>query len=258
MVLLFTNTFSEEWILIWSWVFLHYPTSHKPRSRDTLISQDEGYATASPKATGISPEVPQITHQKLPTAVCAVWIAAVLQASVSSTIRLLDGVLIQLLWILLFVTVQWACVLRSLPLQSPEVVFGMACFFFMHWSIWNKVKVFRFVPEAYWRKQSSTELNPRSSPGPGIRHVWVGSPTLSPRASLAAQMVKNLPAMQETWVQSLGWKDSPGGGHGNPLQYSCLENLMDGGAEQATVHRVTKSQTRLEWLSALAHTLSPA
>ena len=35
------------------------------------------------------------------------------------------------------------------------------------------------------------------------------------------------------------------GGHGNPLQYSCLENLMDGGAWRATVHRVTKSQTRL-------------
>ena len=35
-------------------------------------------------------------------------------------------------------------------------------------------------------------------------------------------MVKNLPIMRETWVQSLGWKD--GGGHGNPLQYSCLEN----------------------------------
>ena len=82
-------------------------------------------------------------------------------------------------------------------------------------------------------------------------------------ASLVAQLVKNLPAMQETWVQSLGWEDSlekgqathsstiglpcgsagkesacnagdmgsipelrrsPGGGNGNPLQYSCLEN----------------------------------
>ena len=30
--------------------------------------------------------------------------------------------------------------------------------------------------------------------------------------------------MRETWVQSLGWEDSSGGGHGNPLQYSCLEN----------------------------------
>ena len=38
---------------------------------------------------------------------------------------------------------------------------------------------------------------------------------------------------------------SPGGGHGNPLQYSCLENPMDRGAWRAAVHRVTKSQTRL-------------
>ena len=35
---------------------------------------------------------------------------------------------------------------------------------------------------------------------------------------------KNLPAVQETWVQSTGCEDSPGGGHGNLLQYSCLEN----------------------------------
>ena len=38
---------------------------------------------------------------------------------------------------------------------------------------------------------------------------------------------------------------SPGGGHGNPLQYSCLENPMDRGAWWATVHGVAKSQTRL-------------
>ena len=38
---------------------------------------------------------------------------------------------------------------------------------------------------------------------------------------------------------------SPGGGHGNPLQYFCLENPMDRGAWRATVHRVTKSRTRL-------------
>ena len=35
---------------------------------------------------------------------------------------------------------------------------------------------------------------------------------------------------------------SPGGGHGNPLQYSCLENLIDKGAWWATVHEVAKSQ----------------
>ena len=42
---------------------------------------------------------------------------------------------------------------------------------------------------------------------------------------------------------------SPGGGHGNPLQYSCLENPMDRGAWQATVHGVTKSQTQLKLIS---------
>ena len=38
---------------------------------------------------------------------------------------------------------------------------------------------------------------------------------------------------------------SPGEGNGNPLQYSCLENAMEGGAWWATVHGVAKSQTRL-------------
>ena len=39
-----------------------------------------------------------------------------------------------------------------------------------------------------------------------------------------------------------GWRRSPGGGHGNPLQYSCLENSMHKGAWWATVHGVSKSQ----------------
>ena len=41
----------------------------------------------------------------------------------------------------------------------------------------------------------------------------------------------------------LGLGRSPGGGHGNPFQYSCLENPMDGGAWWATAHRATKSDT---------------
>ena len=48
-------------------------------------------------------------------------------------------------------------------------------------------------------------------------------------SSLVAQMVKHLPAMQETRVRSLGGED-PGEGNGYPLQYSCLEDSMDGGA----------------------------
>ena len=47
-----------------------------------------------------------------------------------------------------------------------------------------------------------------------------------------------------------GSERSPGIGHGNPLQYSCVENPIDRGARWATVHRVTKSQIRLKWLSA--------
>ena len=46
---------------------------------------------------------------------------------------------------------------------------------------------------------------------------------------------------------------SSGEGHGNPFQYSCLENLMDREAWQATVHKVAKSQIRLKQLSILAH-----
>ena len=43
----------------------------------------------------------------------------------------------------------------------------------------------------------------------------------------------------------LGLGRSPGEGNGNPLQYSCLENCMDGGAWWATVHGVAKSRTQL-------------
>ena len=58
-------------------------------------------------------------------------------------------------------------------------------------------------------------------------------------------MVKNPPANagdKETQVQSLGQED-PGGGHGNPLQYPCLENLLDRKVWQATVHTIAKCET---------------
>ena len=58
-----------------------------------------------------------------------------------------------------------------------------------------------------------------------------------------AQLVKNLPSMQETQVKSLGWEDFLEQENGNPLQYSCLKSPMDRGAWWATVHRVAKSLT---------------
>ena len=73
-----------------------------------------------------------------------------------------------------------------------------------------------------------------SFPGEGIgyslQYSW---------ASFVAQLVKNLPAMRETWVRSLGWED-PQRRERLPLQYSGLENSM-----YCIVHGVTKSRTRL-------------
>ena len=68
-------------------------------------------------------------------------------------------------------------------------------------------------------------------------------------ASQVVLAVKNLPAnvgdiSDAGSVPGLG--RSPGGGQGNPLQYSCLENAMDRGARRATVHTVAKSWTRLK------------
>ena len=48
-----------------------------------------------------------------------------------------------------------------------------------------------------------------------------------------------------------GTGGSPGGGDGNPLQYSCLENPMDRGAWQATLHRVRKNWTQLKQIRSL-------
>ena len=53
------------------------------------------------------------------------------------------------------------------------------------------------------------------------------------------QLVKNPPAMWETWVRSLHWEDPPGEGRGYPLQYSGLENSMD-----CIYHGVAKSWTQ--------------
>ena len=62
-------------------------------------------------------------------------------------------------------------------------------------------------------------------------------------ASLLARMLRSLPAMWETRVYSLGWERSPGEENGNPLQYSGLENPIDKGVWQATVHGIAESWT---------------
>ena len=81
--------------------------------------------------------------------------------------------------------------------------------------------------------------------------------SLLPGVSQVALAVKKPPAEAGDLrdVGSIpGLGRSPGGGTGNPLQYSCLENPMDRGAWRATVHRVTKSQTWLQQRSTRAYT----
>ena len=62
-------------------------------------------------------------------------------------------------------------------------------------------------------------------------------------ASLVAQLVKNPPAMQETWVQSLGWEDPLEEGMATHSSILAWRTLMDRGAWRATVRGVTKSWT---------------
>ena len=64
-------------------------------------------------------------------------------------------------------------------------------------------------------------------------------------ASLVAQMLMNLPAMQDTWVHSLGWEDPLEEGMATHSSILAWRIPMDRGAWWARVHGVTKSQTQL-------------
>ena len=110
---------------------------------------------------------------------------------------------------------------------------------------------------------SLLHTNPQSSPQPHeaegarlaqqVKSRWTFGicPRFSQVLPQVALMVKNLPA-NAGGVRDVGsipqLGRSSGGVHGNPLQYSCLENPMHKGAWQAAAHRVAKSWTWLKWL----------
>ena len=96
-------------------------------------------------------------------------------------------------------------------------------------------------------KGNTTDPTSRASGrNTALLRPWLQPRLLTSGVSLVAEMVKNPPANAGDLGSTPGSGRSPGGGHGNPLQNSCLENPMDRGAWRATVHGVTKSQT---WLS---------
>ncbi|CAM9215406.1 unnamed protein product [Rangifer tarandus platyrhynchus] len=120
------------------------------------------------------------------------------------------------------------------------------------------------MPDSTWRR-ALRPLHPGVSSGAGT--VDRGETPLHKRGRLPkpterASDIQDLPQYIEPTVpwwltkrislqcrrpgfSSLGREGPPEAGHGNPLQYSCLENPLDRGAWRATVHGVTKSQTRL-------------
>ena len=86
-----------------------------------------------------------------------------------------------------------------------------------------------FDPDSSVGKESVCSAGDSGSiPGSGrFAGEGIGYPLQYCWASLVAQLVKNPPAMQEPWDQSLGWEDPLEKGKGYPLQYSGLENSMD-------------------------------
>ena len=94
-----------------------------------------------------------------------------------------------------------------------------------------------FPVSAAGKESACSARDPGSIPGLGRSSgEGIGYPLQYFRVSLVAQLVRNLPAMRETWVRSLGWEDPLEKGKGYPLQYSGLENSMD-----CIIHGVAKN-----------------
>ena len=112
-------------------------------------------------------------------------------------------------------------------------------------STWALVPGVLSAPLTSLPPHSVTIYFKRVSPGLQRSSVILPPSHSLTRDSLVAQLVKNLPAMQETQGSIPGSGSSSGEGNGNPLQYSCQENPMDRGAWQARVHGIEKSWTQL-------------
>ena len=129
--------------------------------------------------------------------------------------------------ILLLVIVQIVCCL----LDSAGYMFLEICLFLLGCPIYWHITVYSIFM-IFCISVVSVIISPVSFLN---LFIWVlffllGEPRYTFVNSLVAQRLKRLPPMRKTWVRSLGREDSPGEGNGNPLQYSCLENPMDGEA----------------------------
>ena len=102
--------------------------------------------------------------------------------------------------------------------------------------------MWRLGPRGGWNKQSQA---------PTFQSFIVQCGGHEPCATIEVKKLKKSFSQSDIWY--LWCPISREGGHGNPLQYSSLENPMDRGAWRATVHRVAKSWKQLKWPSTAQH-----
>ena len=154
-------------------------------------------------------------------------------------------------------------------LTQPWFLYEATCFTYWIWeSIFNIPDFsYWFSLIGFWHFSSvqfshsvmsdSCELIDCSTPGFPVHHQLPELAQTHVHILTYTPMVKNLPANARD-VRNMGSIPgsgrSPGGEHGNPLQYSCLENPMNRGAWQDAVHRITKSWT---WLKRLCSSSNP-
>ena len=138
--------------------------------------------------------------------------------------------------------------LRIIPAAQSQIVVALGQ---LPRLLTPKLQLFKGTVRSAGRREVFLAPPVDGTDGESQQARWaVGGPGLGHRqwASQVALVVKNLPVMAGD-VRDLGLIPgsgrSPGGGNGNPLQYSCLENSMDRKAWWATVHGVTKSWTQL-------------
>ena len=114
----------------------------------------------------------------------------------------------------------------------------------------------------HWREKALESAEGIRQHVPHTLHLT--STTATDGAPQVALVVKNPPASAGDGgvIKDAGFTPglgrSPGGGQGNPLQYSCLENSMDRGAWQAMIVKTAKSRTQLKWRSIHTGTITEA
>ena len=137
-------------------------------------------------------------------------------------------------------TVKYSKLQKKYQGASPPLRFGLysqdflcMCYFT---NFWSSLQCQESDPNAAFKKYAHTHT-----------YVWASQVALVVKDPPNAGNIRDTSSIPE-------WRRPPGGGHSNPLQYSCLENPVNRGAWRATIHRFTKSWTRLKQLSMHVHT----